>query len=87
MQAKRDHAIVRSMSKSAFDPKYVFSHHQASPEKLRHYEAIHAVAQHFAEVIIENTPAGEDQSAALRWLRQAMMIANAAVALDGKFHE
>lgn len=75
------------MAKSAFDPKYVFSHHQADPEKLRHYEAIHAAAQHFAEVIIENTPECEDQAAALRWLRQAMMIANAAVALDGKYHD
>lgn len=81
------HAILGHMSQSAFDPKYVFSHHQADPEKLRHYEAIHSAAQRFAEVILENTPPGEDQAAALRWLRQAMMIANAAVALDGKFHE
>ena len=60
------------------------------PEVRQHQEAqslFHAAAQRFAEVILENTPAGEDQSAALRWLRQAMMIATAAVALDGKFSE
>jgi hypothetical protein len=75
------------MAKPHFDPEYVFSHHQPTAEKLQHYEAIHAAAQRFAEVILANTPAGEDQSAALRWLRQAMMMANAAVALDGKFSE
>ena len=87
MQAEPVLRYGACMAKTQFDPAYVFSHHQPDPEKLQHYAAIHAAAQRFAEVILENTPAGEDQSAALRWLRQAMMIANAAVALDGKFSE
>lgn len=72
---------------SKFDPEYVFTHHQPNAEKLRHYEAIHLAAQRFAEVILENAPDGEDRDTALNLLRQAMMMANAAVALDGKFSE
>jgi hypothetical protein len=73
------------MQHKNFDPSYVFSHHPPNPDKLSHYEAIHVAAQRFAEVILANTPPGEDQAASLRLLRQAMMLANAAVALDGKF--
>ncbi len=67
-----------------FDPEYVFSHHSATPQKLAAYEAIHAGAKRFAEVILANTPACEDQSDALRLLRESTMIACAAIALDGK---
>jgi hypothetical protein len=67
-----------------FDPAYVFSHHAPTPDKLAHYEAIHVAAKHFAEVILTHTPASSDQSAALRLLREAAMMANAAVALEGR---
>ncbi|MGD0676883.1 MAG: hypothetical protein ABSC94_15830 [Polyangiaceae bacterium] len=67
-----------------FDPDYVFTHHAPTPDKLHHYEAIHAAAKRYAEVILANTPPGVDQTAALRLLREATMTANAAVALDGR---
>lgn len=67
-----------------FDPEYVFSHHHATPEKLAAYDAIHAGATRFAEVLIANTPPCEDRAAALRLLRESAMIACAAVALDGR---
>jgi hypothetical protein len=67
-----------------FDPEYVFTHHAPSPEKAAHYDAIHAAARRFAEVILAHTPPSADQSAALRLLREATMTANAAVALDGR---
>jgi hypothetical protein len=67
-----------------FDPDYVFSHHSATPAKLSAYEAIHAGAKRFAEVILGHTPACEDQAAALRLLRESAMIACAAIALDGR---
>jgi hypothetical protein len=72
------------MSKTQFDPDYVFTHHPPTPEKLHQYDAIHAGAKQFARVILENTPPGDDQTTALRLLREAAMIANAAVALDGR---
>jgi hypothetical protein len=67
-----------------FDPEYVFSHHSATPAKLAAYEAIHNGARRFAEVILANTPASEDQADALRLLRESTMIACAAIALEGK---
>jgi len=76
--------MVTRMSESNFDPKYVFEHHTPTPEKLVHYDALHEAARVFAQVILEHTPASEDQSAALRLLREATMTACAAVALDGR---
>jgi len=67
-----------------FDPEYVFSHHNPTPDKLAHYDAIHAGAKRFAEIILTHTPPSADQTAALRLLREAAMMANAAVALDGR---
>ncbi len=72
------------MSHPDFDPAYVFSHHPSTPEKVAHYEAIHLAALKFAEVILAHTPRSSDQSAALRLLRESAMMANAAVALEGK---
>jgi hypothetical protein len=67
-----------------FDPEYVFSHHPQSAEKLTHHDAIHAAAKRFAEVILSHTPPSRDQTAALGLLREAAMMANAAIALDGR---
>jgi hypothetical protein len=72
------------MSPNDFDPDYVFSHHSATPEKLAHYDAIHAGAKEFAKVVLAHVPASPDRSAALHLLREATMTACAAVALDGR---
>jgi hypothetical protein len=73
------------MGHKNFDPEYVFHHHHASPEKVAKYNAIHAGAQAFAEVILAHTPEGSDQDSALRLLRETAMMANAAIGLDGRF--
>jgi hypothetical protein len=67
-----------------FDPEYVFSHHAPTPEKLSHYDAIHSGAKRFAEIILAHTPPSEDQTTALRLLRESSMMACAAIALDGR---
>ena len=67
-----------------FDPDYVFSHHDATPEKLAHYDAIHEGAKRFAAIILEHTPSSDDQMTALKLLRETSMIACSAVALDGR---
>ncbi len=72
------------MAHKNFDPSYVFHHHHATPEKVAQYNAIHAAAQNFAEVILAHTPESADQDAALRLLRETAMMANAAIALDGR---
>jgi hypothetical protein len=72
------------MGQYDFDPDYVFNHHHATPEKLAHYEAIHAAAKAFATVLLRRVPACEDRSTALHLLREAAMTACAAVSLEGR---
>ena len=72
------------MATPDFDPEYVFSHHHATPEKLKIYELIHESAKQFAKVIIERVPDGADRTTALRLLREASMMACAGVSLDGR---
>jgi hypothetical protein len=72
------------LDQADFDPEYVFSHHPPSPEKVAHFDAIHAAAREFAQVILEHAPASVDRAAAVRLLREASMMACAAVALEGR---
>jgi hypothetical protein len=72
------------MTHGDFDPEYVFSHHAATPVKLSQYEAIHTGAKAFAEVILEHVPECADRAAVLHLLREASMLACAAVSLDGR---
>ncbi len=67
-----------------FDPEYVFSHHHATPEKLASFGAIHQGAKVFAQLILEHVPEGADRVTALRLLREASMMACAAISLDGR---
>lgn len=62
----------------------MFTYHPPSREQLPKYAAIREAAKYFARVVVANTPCGADQSAAIRKLREAVMTANAAIALDGR---
>ena len=72
------------MTQVDFDPEYVFSHHHATPEQLEHFQVIHASAKQLALVILTRVPACSDRTTALRLLREASMMACAAVSLDGR---
>jgi hypothetical protein len=61
----------------------IFTYHN-DPSKVPNYNAIRSTAKHFADVIMSNSPAGQDQALALLYLRQAVMFANAAIALEGR---
>jgi hypothetical protein len=67
-----------------FDPDYVFSHHAATPEKLKSYEAIHEAAKAFASVILKSVPDSIDRDSVLHLLREASMLACSAISLDGR---
>ena len=67
-----------------FDPDYVFSHHSATPEKLKSYEAIHEAAKAFASVILKSVPDSGDRDSVLHLLREASMLACSAISLDGR---
>ncbi|HEX2873379.1 MAG TPA: hypothetical protein VHP33_19105 [Polyangiaceae bacterium] len=69
---------------SDFDPEYVFSHHSASPEKLKSYEAVHESAKQFAQVILKSVPDCADRDSVLHLLREASMLACSAISLDGR---
>jgi hypothetical protein len=62
----------------------VFKYHSPTPEQLPKYAAIRSAAKVFASVLADNTPVCADQTAALRKVREAVMTANASIALDGK---
>jgi hypothetical protein len=61
----------------------VFSYHAPSPEQIVQYQRIREGAKEFAKVILENTPRSADQTAAIRKVREAVMTANASIALRG----
>jgi len=59
----------------------IFSYHNEE-WKIEHYQAIRQFAKAFAIIILEHTPDCADRAAALRKLRECVMTANAAVALQ-----
>lgn len=61
----------------------VFKHHPPTTEQQDKYAALRLKALEFAEVIVSSTPTCADQTAAIRLLRESLMTANAAVALEG----
>lgn len=63
------------------DLDHIFKYHAPTPEQLPKYEAIRTAAKVFAKVITDNTPPSADQTAAIRLLREAVMTANASIAL------
>ena len=63
----------------------VFSYHAATPDQVERYQAVRVAARAFAKVILENTLSCPDQTAAIRKVREAVMTANAAIALGGKY--
>jgi hypothetical protein len=66
------------------DLDHVFTYHRPSADQAVIYEKLRSSAKSFAQAIQELVPACADQSAALRHVREALMTANAAVALGGK---
>jgi hypothetical protein len=60
-----------------------FTYHSPTPEQLPKYQAIREAALNLAQVIVANTPASADQTAAIRKIREAAMTANASIACGG----
>lgn len=61
----------------------IFTYHAPDDEQTIKYAKIRIAARALAEVILECTPICADQQAAVRHVREAVMTANAAVALKG----
>jgi hypothetical protein len=63
----------------------IFSYHAPGPAEVAHYNAIRQFRLAMARAIIEHTPPGPDQTAAIRKLRETVTTANSAIALKGKY--
>lgn len=70
-----------------WDLDHIFKYHAPKEGQPEKYELIRDKAKEFALVILENTPAGADQSATMRKIRETVMTANAAIALDGQLFQ
>lgn len=69
------------------DPNVVddlFTYHRPRGDQLEKYERVRRAAKALARVLIENCPSSADRSAAIRKVREAVMTANAAIALNGE---
>ena len=61
-----------------------FAYHAPHGDQAERYVKIRLAAKDLAAVILENTPVSADQNAALRKVREAVMTANAAIAINEK---
>lgn len=61
----------------------IFKYHAPKGDDPARYEAIREAGKAFAQAIIDNTPKCADQTAAIRKVREAVMTANASIALEG----
>lgn len=59
-----------------------FVYHAPRPGQQKRYVEIRDAAKRFAEVIVANTAGSADQSAAVRFVRQAVMTANQGIACE-----
>ena len=59
-----------------------FTYHPPKGDQPERYQKIRDKAKELAEVIFECTPPCADQSAAIRKLRESVMTANAAIAIN-----
>lgn len=75
--------FVKEANSCKYNLDFVFEYQPASDEQIEQYQEIRVAAKHFARTIFKNTPPCADQSAAFRKVREAVMTANAAIALHG----
>lgn len=66
------------------DLEHIFTHHPPSPTQFERYAVLRKAALEFAQVLVDNTIPGADQTAAIRKVREAVMTANASIALNGR---
>jgi len=69
------------------DLDHIFTYHPPDHEQRERYELLRKAAHEFAQVVLDCTPPCADQAAAIRKIREAVMTANAAIALGGRLLE
>lgn len=64
--------------------EHQFTYQTPTTEQVAAMAAIRARAKQLGHVIVEKCPPSPDRTAAIRLLREAVMIANASIVLGGK---
>lgn len=67
---------------SVDDIRKWFSHHEVGSLQQEKLDRVREAALDFAKVLLANVPAGPDQTAAIRHVRDAMHTANASIAME-----
>jgi hypothetical protein len=65
-----------------FTIEEMFTYQPPVGDQVQRYQRIRDAAKQLALVILDATPGGADQAAAIRKVREAVMTANAAIALE-----
>lgn len=60
----------------------VFSYHAPTGDQLERYESLRSAAKDFVTRILTNCPDCADRAAAIHGVRDALMAANASIALE-----
>jgi len=60
----------------------LFTYHEPTLEQIESYKRIRYAAMVLARVINDECPAGPDRTAAVRKVREAVMVANASIATN-----
>lgn len=76
---------VRKTGLTRSDLEEIFQYHAPDADQRVAYEKLRGAAKDFAQAIVELVPSSADQTAAIRLVRQAVMTANAGIALRGKY--
>ena len=66
------------------DLENIFTYHAPNEVQVKQYIAIRKAGLELVKAIVAFVPEGADQSAAIRKVREAVMTANAGIALEGK---
>jgi len=64
------------------DVTHMFTYHPPKEEQIPKYEELRKAGEEFAQTILRLTPGCPDQTVAIRHVREAVMNANAAIALE-----
>lgn len=62
--------------------EWLFSYHAPKEDQPKRYELLRESAKELARTIVVNCPESEEQTLAINYLRQAVMWANASIALN-----
>lgn len=66
------------------DLEALFTYHPPTGDQPARYGAIRQAGMELAQVILDCCPPCADRTAAIRKVREAVMTANASIALEGK---